>query len=48
MKEKFKTMKQRESSSICLIRLSEGEKRENEGEKIFEEIMPENFSELME
>lgn len=40
-------MKQMKSSSIlvCLIRISEGEKRERR--KIFEEAIPENFTELM-
>ena len=34
------------SSSICLIRISEGEQREN-GEEIFEQVMPENFPEII-
>lgn len=40
-------MKQMKSSSIlvCLISISEVEKRERR--KIFEEAMPENFTELM-
>lgn len=35
------------NSSICLIRISEGENRKNGREDIFEEVMNENFPDQM-